>query len=262
MLRSFLILATRFVCFPGHSPRATAIIASALGSVTAWHLPAYSQEPEKALPSETKIIQDATADEKGWKSFFGKDNLEGWEVTDFYKPGKVLREGELTIFEVGSPLTGITYRRDQGFPTSNFEIQLEARRTDGNDFLCGLTFPVGKEFCTFIAGGWGGGLVGLSSIDGADASENSTSSHHDFKNGQWYKFRVIVEDDVIRCWIGDEECISQERENHKFSTRIEVYPSQPLGLCVFESRVEIKNFRWRSVGQEPMDEKTDDQKRK
>lgn len=202
----------------------------------------------------------AKSETSHWKSFFpekpepGKE-LDGWTVTDFYGHGKVERDGDLIVLHIGKPLTGITYNGKKNFPTSNFEIELEARRTHGNDFLCGLTFPVGKGFCSFIAGGWGGGLVGLSSVNGSDASENSTSTFHDFKNDQWYRFRVAVDDEFIRCWIDDDQCVTQEREGHEFSTRIEVFASQPLGLCVFQSRVEVKNFRWRPLGHDEPAEK-------
>jgi hypothetical protein len=195
--------------------------------------------------------QSTEPESSGWRPLLPSEGLEGWEITDFYGHGKVTWDGRLLVFEEGKPLTGITYdKKDVKFPTNNFEIELEAKRIRGNDFLCGLTFPVGKGFCSFIAGGWGGGLVGLSSIDGADASENATTTYHDFKNDQWYRFKVAVDDDFVRCWIDGEEVVSQERENHQFTTRIEVYASQPLGLCVFNSRVEIRNFRWRPLGEE------------
>jgi hypothetical protein len=198
------------------------------------------------LPSEQAADKSLTAAEK-WVDLLPPEGLDGWEVTDFYGHGEAKREGTLLVLEEGKPLTGITYKKEQAFPTSNYEIELRARRTRGNDFLCGLTFPVGKDFCSFIAGGWGGGLVGLSSIDGADASENSTTTYHDFKNDHWYHFKISVDDEFIRCQIDGQEVILQERENHQFSTRIEVYASQPLGLCVYRSRVEVQDFRWRPL---------------
>lgn len=212
-----------------------------------WNV-AEGQEPPKQTvePTGSPVVSSA---EKGpaWKPLLPEEGWDGWEFSDFYGNGKVTRDGELVIFEVGKPLTGITYVGKEEFPTSNFEIELEARRTKGKDFLCGLTFPVGKSFCSFIAGGWGGGLVGLSSINGSDASENATTSYHDFKNEQWYRFRVSVDDEFIRCWIDEEQVVTQEREHNEFTTRLEVHASQPLGFCVFQSQVELKNFRWRRL---------------
>lgn len=201
------------------------------------------------VAQEAKTVQKAESKEKdkeGWQPLLEEKGLEGWTITDFYGHGEVKREGEVLILEPGKPLTGITSKK-KDFPTSNFEIEFEARRTKGNDFLCGLTFPVGKGFASFIGGGWGGGLVGLSSVDGSDASENNTSSHVDFKNDQWYKFRIVVDDDFVRGFVDKKEVFAQEREGHQFSTRIEVYANQPLGFCVFASRVEMKNMRWRPL---------------
>ena len=183
---------------------------------------------------------------KKWTPLLAKEGLDGWEVTDFGNQGEVKRAGELLVLEMGDPLTGITSKL-KDFPTTDFEIEFEAQRTEGNDFLCGLTFPVGDGFCTFVAGGWGGGIVGLSSVDGMDASENGTTTYHAFDNNKWYKFRARVEPDYVRCWINDKQTFYQEREGCEFSTRIEVYACQPLGLCAFQSRVEIKNLRWRKL---------------
>ncbi len=151
---------------------------------------------------------------------------------------------QLTL-ESGDPLTGVTYKRV--FPKSNFEIELEAQRVEGSDFLCGLTFPVGEQHCSFIAGGWGGGVLGLSSVDSFDASENSTTQFMDFKNKQWYRFRVRVDDKAILAFIDDKKVIEQEREGHEFSVRGEVLASRPLGFCAFQSKVLVRNFRWRPI---------------
>lgn len=218
---------------------------SAISGIVFSFTPACSQEPKTAPRSAEK----EKVDKEGWQPLLPEKDLEGWTVTDFYGHGEVKREGEILVLEPGKPLTGLTSKK-KDFPNSNFEIEFEARRTKGNDFLCGLTFPVGKGFASFIGGGWGGGLVGLSSVDGSDASENNTSSHIDFKNDQWYKFRVLVDDEFVRGFVDKKEVFAQERKGHEFSTRIEVYANQPLGFCVFASRVEMKNLRWRPIKSE------------
>ena len=81
-------------------------------------------------------------------------------------------------------LTGVSYTNE--LPRIDYEVSLEAMKIDGSDFFCGLTFPVDNAFCSFIAGGWGGGVVGLSSIDGMDASENETTKYMKFDASRWY----------------------------------------------------------------------------
>jgi len=78
-------------------------------------------------------------------------------------------------------LTGITWTGE--FPKSGYEIRFEAARLEGNDFFAGITFPVKDSFCSWINGGWGGTVVGLSSLDGDDASENDTSTSRDRQGG-------------------------------------------------------------------------------
>ncbi len=195
----------------------------------------------------TVVAPHWTLGEEKWTPLLPKDGLEGWAVTDFSSPGEVRRDGELLVLEKGDPLTGINYKLE--FPNNNYEIEMEAQRMEGSDFLCGLTFPIADQYCSFIGGGWGGGMVGLSSVDGYDAAENATSHYHNFENGKWYKFRLRVDPEMVTGWIDDKEVFQQERAGHKFSTRIEVYDSRPLGLCVFKSKVAIRNLHWRKLEQ-------------
>ncbi len=203
-------------------------------------------EPEKvgAEGAQAGKVKQPTSAGK-WKVLLPAEGLEGWEVSDFGSQGEVRRDGELLIFEKGTPLTGINYKL--AFPKENYELEFSAQRIEGNDFLCGLTFPVADEFCSFIGGGWGGGVVGLSSVDGYDAAENATSLYYTFENKTWYKFRLRVDPKNITAWINDKEVVQQERAGHKFSTRIEVYVSRPLGLCAFSSKVALRGLRYRQL---------------
>ena len=199
---------------------------------------------ENGPASEESKVGDAKKPGK-WKDLLPDEGLEGWEASDFGSQGEVRRDGKLLVLEKGHPLTGINYKL--AFPKENYELEFSAQRIEGNDFLCGLTFPVADEFCSFIGGGWGGGVVGLSSVDGYDAAENATSLYYTFENKRWYKFRLRVDSKNITGWIDDKEVIQQEREGHKFSTRIEVYVSRPLGLCAFSSKVALRDLRYRKL---------------
>ena len=73
----------------------------------------------------------------------------------------------------------------------------------GIDFFCGLTFPVKEDFCSFIVGGWAGAVVGLSTIDGLDASENETTKLMRFEKDEWYKIKLRVTFEKIETWINE-----------------------------------------------------------
>lgn len=197
-----------------------------------------------ASPSSANKNPVNKPDKEGWRNLLPAKGLGGWEVTDFGGEGKVNWDGKELLLEKGDPLTGINYLK-KDFPTTDYEIRFDAKRVEGSDFFCGLTFPVGKEFCSFIAGGWGGGLVGISNLDGFDASENATSTYNDFENDKWYPFRLVVDEEYVRVWIGDEEFVRQERKDHEFSTRIEVYICEPLGYCAFQSKTAVRGLKFR-----------------
>lgn len=186
-----------------------------------------------------------SADEPTWKSLFDGKSLEGWKITNFGGEGDVEVKDGTIVMEFGSSLTGITYTGE--FPKTNYEISLEAMRMDGNDFFCGLTFPVEESFCSFILGGWGGAVVGLSSIDGHDASENETTQYKRFESEQWYKIRLRVTPERIQAWIDDKVWVDQDIVGRTISTRSEVNLSKPFGISAYETRSALRKLQIRDL---------------
>jgi hypothetical protein len=184
-----------------------------------------------------------------WQPLFDGKALGKWRPTEFGGNGEVaVKDGAISI-GMGADLSGVTYTGD--VPRQDYEISLEAQRADGNDFFCGLTFPVGKDPCSLIVGGWGGGVVGLSSVDGRDAAHNDTTSFREFKSGRWYAIRVRVTPGRITCFIDDEQVVDQPLEGRKISVRDEVIPSQPLGIATYATTALVRNIRWRELPPAP-----------
>ena len=181
-----------------------------------------------------------------WISLFDGETLGKWKPSNFPHNDKIeVKNGVLKI-GMGEPMAGITW---DGEPPAriNYEIELEAMRTNGNDFFCGLTFPVDKDPCSLICGGWGGMVVGLSSIDGYDASENQTTTGKQFKDKIWYKIKIRVTKERIEAWINDEKVITQDLEGHKISIRGEIEPAVPLGISTWFTGSALRNIRWRNL---------------
>ncbi len=178
-------------------------------------------------------------------SIFDGKSLAGWKAPKFGAEGKVwVQDGQLHV-GIGDGITGATWTGS--IMREDYELSLEARRVEGEDFFCGLTFAVGKEPATLILGGWGGELVGLSSIDGYDASENATTTTEKFKNGQWYEVRVKVTKDRVQCFLDDKEIVNVEREGRKFSVRWEVEECIPLGVATWKTHGALRNIRLRRL---------------
>ena len=112
---------------------------------------------------------------------FDGQTLAGWRETAFAGHGEVHCQDGVVVLSMGDPFTGINWTNE--FPKMNYEVALDAMRVMGSDFFCGLTVPVGTNFCSLIVGGWGGSLVGISSLDGMDASENETTKFKNFESG-------------------------------------------------------------------------------
>lgn len=193
--------------------------------------------------AETKE-KKSKPDKDGWIAMLPKKDMGKWKVTDFGGQGEVKWDGKKLLLGTGNLMTGV-HLGEKTFPAENYEISLKAQRVKGNDFFCCLTFPVGKECCSFVAGGWGGTVTGISSVNGSDASENETSSYTDFENGKWYTIRIVVTSEHVKVWIDDEQCVDLSRKYAEFSTRIEVYIQEPLGLCTFMTEAAIEDFKWR-----------------
>jgi hypothetical protein len=190
--------------------------------------------------------QTGKTKEPAWQPLFDGKTLTNWQPTKFTGEGAVKVENGQVILEAGGALTGITWAGPQ-LPTTNYEIALQAMRVQGRDFFAGVTFPVADSFCSLILGGWGGSTVGLSSINGMDASENETSQSVDFESGRWYNIRIRVTPAKIEVWLDDRPIIEQELKGNKVSTRIEVDLSQPLGVASWRTKSALRDFRLRRL---------------
>ena len=187
-----------------------------------------------------------SADDDGaWRELFDGKTLGDWTVTNFGGEGSVEIDAERIVLGFGSDLTGITWKGPM--PRVDYEVKLEARREEGSDFFCGLTFPVNDSFCSLILGGWGGTVVGLSSIDGLDASENETSQLMNFDLNKWYAVSLKVTRHKIEAWIDGSKIIDQELAGRKISVRPEVELSRPLGLASWRTRGALRKIAMRKI---------------
>ena len=195
-----------------------------------------------AVPAAAAALQ-AFAPE--WQSMFDGQSLDGWKPTPFSGHGEVTVADGAIILGSGR-LTGVNWTKP--FPKSNFEFRCEAARVDGRDFFAGITFPVRESFCTWINGGWGGNIVGLSSIDGADASENETAVSRRFELGRWYELWLAVTDDRIRAWIDREPIIDIHIANREISLRPgEIDLSKPFGIASYSTVARLRKLEYRPL---------------
>ena len=141
-------------------------------------------------------------------------------------------------------MTGIT--ATTAFPRSNYEVRFEAARLEGSDFFASVTFPVQDSFCTWVTGGWGGDIVGLSSLDGWDASDNETRSYLNFEKGRWYAFRFLVTDERISAWIDGQPVIDVAIQGRTIGLRYgDIKLSAPFGFASYATTGALRKIEYR-----------------
>jgi hypothetical protein len=176
--------------------------------------------------------------------FDGK-SLQNWKVTPYRGAGAVLVENGTLVLGVGDPMTGVTWT---GAPLAKdgYEVRLEAVRQQGSDYFAGVTFPVGDSYCTWVTGGWGGDIVGLSSIDGWDAADNETRSYFTFETGRWYALRLQVTLDRISAWIDEKPVIDVVITGRTIGLRYgESKLSVPFSFASYSTKGALRKIEYR-----------------
>jgi hypothetical protein len=186
------------------------------------------------------LLLTATLAAQDWRP------VTGWQETKFTGHGVARIEKDAIFLDPGAPMTGVT--RAAAFPKTDYEIRYEAARFKGGDFFASLTFPVGDSHCTWVTGGWGGDIVGLSNIDGWDASDNETRSYFTFETGRWYAFRIQVTGANIRVWIDEQSVVNVPIAGRKVDLRRgEMNLSTPLGFASYNTAGGIRKIEYRPL---------------
>ncbi|HIN95251.1 MAG TPA: DUF1080 domain-containing protein, partial [Planctomycetes bacterium] len=220
------------------------------GSLTALSLQRGPQNPAPDLPQRSgyalshwvNLSRKSTL--AAPRSLFDGKQLGQWEIikkNDFEKHGTVTVKNGIIALPAGQPATGIRWKGT--FPRNHYEVSLQARRTKGSDFFCGLTFPFNESYLSLIIGGWGGGVTGLSNIDNMAAVENETTGYLDVKDNRWYQVRLRVTPERIRAWIDQEEILDLVTKDHKFSIWWEQEPVRPFGIASWYTAAELRQIR-------------------
>lgn len=208
-------------------------------------------EELESAPAPEPTSSGEKTDASGVIPLFDGKTLGSWEKTRFGGEGDVFvdEEGNLE-FGFGAVISGVNWKGEPP-ATSNYEISLEAMKLDGNDFFLALTFPVKDSHATFVVGGWGGGVVGISSVDDLNASENETMNIEGFEKDVWHKIRVRVTDDKLQAWIDDEEKVDLDLEGRKISLLPgDIELSVPIGIAAYQTRAQYRNIEWRNLKEE------------
>ena len=204
---------------------------------------------EGALANLEKLAQ---AEQEKWISLFDGKTLGAWKVTAFGggaepKVEPKFRENKAAItVGTGVALSGFNYTKE--FPKTNYEISLEMMKIEGSDFACGITFPIGDSFASLILGGWGGQVVGISSVNMMDASENETTTSMAFPKEKWFKIRLRVTPTTVTAWVNEKEKVNLTLKGKLITLRHgEISKSMPLGISAYQTSAAYREIKYRKI---------------
>jgi 3-keto-disaccharide hydrolase len=200
-------------------------------------------------PTPAKAESTAPAAAKkddGAQSLFDGKALGAWKTIDFGGEGPVKVENGAIKVDAGATCSGVQWTGEAP-PRTNYEFSVDAMKVDGSDFFLGIVFPVGKETCSFVAGGWGGGVTGLSSVDHMNASENETASDQNYVKNKWYTFRLIVTSAKIEVWWDAKQVVNLELANRQISVHPAVESAAPLGLVNYQTASLFRNIKLKKL---------------
>ena len=173
----------------------------------------------------------------------GFEGERGVRVERDFEPGRAA-----IVIEAGTTLGGITSTLGARLPRLNYEVAFEAMRVAGGDFFGALTFPVENTACTLVLGGWGGTVVGISSVDGVDASGNETTREMEFADRRWYRIRVRVTPGRIEAWIDETHVVDLATAGRRLSLRPgDIQKARPLGISTYMTKAAVRAItltRW------------------
>jgi hypothetical protein len=194
-----------------------------------------------ATSSGTPLDQAGQEPSAAPRKLFDGKTLSNWEVVGFGGQEQIEVAGGAIVADAGYPLAGIASTLDD-LPKSGYTLSLEAKKIEGTDFFCCVTFPVGQQYCSFVVGGWGGTLCGISCINGDDAAHNATRTLKKFERDRWYAIEISVGDDRVVCKIDGEVAVDLPRQGAELGLRSEVLVTTPMGLCAFETKSAWRNI--------------------
>jgi hypothetical protein len=221
---------------------------------------AFGQSPGEAAPVANPEAKDwVVADWSEWKLQETAPEAKMEVVAELAEAnpqpgrpalGEEAKKAGVLVLGPGEPFAIVKYEGTKPLLVDNYEISWEAMRVDGSDFFAALTFPVGSaEHCaTFVAGGWGGWVTGVSSIQELFANENETTGSMEFQKGRWYGFTLQVNKECLRALIDGKELFKVGLKGKTIGMHpSDIRKSMPLGFASFNTKGAVRNVRIRPL---------------
>ena len=89
-------------------------------------------------------------------------------------------------------------------------------------------------------------MVGISSIDGLDASENETTMTQQFPKDRWFAIRMRVTPEKLEAWLDEKKVVDESISGKKIGLRFgEISKSVPIGLATYRTTAAYRGIKLR-----------------
>ncbi len=181
-----------------------------------------------------------------WISLFDGKTLGQWKPSAFGGQGDVeVADGEI-VLSFGSEMTGITW--SGAAPKMNYELEHRGPANRRDRLLLWTDVPSRRSSVQLHRWRLGGGVVGLSSLDGKDAARNNTTKYMAFQ-------KALVRD-PHPCHRRQDRSLDRQREDgRRRHDRQEDFDSArgrslaPLGISSYATTAGLRNLRWRPLAE-------------
>jgi hypothetical protein len=96
----------------------------------------------------------------------------------------------------------------------------------------------------------GNQFVGLTYLDGKDASQNPASKRMTFEAARWYRVRLRVTAAKVEAWVDKEQVVDQARPGHVFKLPMgDDQLLKPLGITA--GQIALRNLMRRRLDGAP-----------
>ncbi|MBM4041706.1 MAG: DUF1080 domain-containing protein, partial [Planctomycetes bacterium] len=189
-----------------------------------------------------------------WLSLFDGKTLDGWRVVPAAGGGRAgsveVRDGQI-VLGAGTPQTAIAWAG--GFPTTDYEVRVEATRILGRSDFCSIVFPLGAAHCTWVIGGYGGETTGITLFDNSQANWNETTQTLAFQQGRQYQVRLRVTKARLQGWVDDEQVLDSMTAGHTFALLGFAQQGAPFGVFASNTTAGLRSISVRAVTPGPDD---------
>jgi formylglycine-generating enzyme required for sulfatase activity len=196
------------------------------------------QRPAQAPKAAPKDLKAGTPE-----ALFDGKSLRGWRVVGKGQCPAIAEEGQVLIrSEQGQ--CGVVWQG--AFPTSNYEVALEAMRVAGPWDFCDLVFPIGGQFASWDFGvGESGKGISFNQVDGGCIPVDEAARIMDFQNGRWYKIRIRVTDERVEGWLDEKRKFDVPRAGTLFAALYPRAPLKPFGIGTWYTKGAVRNLQLR-----------------